>query len=175
MLVRAPLPQQRCTALAPATKSFLFARRNALSRDSRLERDVVDKLFQPTSNGSNAPVRLQSVSFVRQVNEEDRLEYEVEYSRAKDGNNVVVRVVQPTGADAIVPVTIADMPELGESEAALDRMDVDIQSDEMVSLWSPMQSLPWSFEPLSDSSTQLENAARILAAHNAAVSVGCPA
>lgn len=173
MLVRAPLPQQSCPTVAPPTKSFLSARRNALSRDSRLESNVIQQLFQPSSNGCAAPACLQSVSFVRQVNEEDRLEYEVEYTKARDGNDVVVRVARPTGAEAIVPVTTADMLELEESESTLDRMDVDIQSDEMASLWSPIQSLPWSFEPLSDASTQLENAARKLGAHSAAVSVAC--
>lgn len=181
-LVRAPLHPMTppsCALNTPFTKSFLSARRAAISRDACLERDVINELFEPIAkytraerNGNGVISHLQSVAFVRQVHEEDRLEYAVEYGRGTGAGDVTVRVLRPTGEEAIVPVTAVDVSDpddvdFDSVEGDEEMMDVDAPADEMVSLWGPIHSLPWSsFEPLSDPATQLANAARKLASHN---------
>lgn len=165
-LVRAPLHTMNRSSrtLMPPSKSLLRARRTALSRELHLERYVINELFSlgktavhPTNALSGAG-KLQSVSFVRQVQEEDRLEYAVEYSRVPGVPGVVVRVLRPTGEEVIVPMVINGNAIIGFNGGEGERDDVDMEVDEMVSLWDPICSVAWSMEPLSlpDSIPQLD-------------------
>lgn len=176
VVVRSPLHNDMnrvsSRTLASSTKSLLSARRKAISRDYDLERDTVEELFNDSRSKTTV---LRSVSFVRQVQEDNRLEYAVEYSDVPGDKDVAVHVLCPIGEVVDVDGPASDIDSDSE-ESEVDEMDVDAQmcsSDDVVSLWDPIYSVPWSFEPLSDAATQLQGAAKSITTSSAAFRFNC--
>jgi len=124
--------------MIPPSKSLIAARRMALSRDACSERRVIDELFHRSGSGSGSRDversgspepdekklglgRLSSISFVRQIHPEDRLEYAVTYSRASrcdddhgddNGSDTTrVIVVRPSGEQVDVPMAMMGLGE----------------------------------------------------------------
>ena len=126
--------------MIPPSKSLIAARRMALSRDACSERRVVDELLHPSGSGSGSGSsdversgspeadekklglgRLSSISFVRQIHPEDRLEYAVTYSRTpccdrdrgddSGSDTTRVSVVRPSGEEVDVPMAMMGLGE----------------------------------------------------------------
>jgi hypothetical protein len=167
-LIRAPLcsinhhaSSSYTISMMPPPKSLISARRLALCRDGGAERCVVDRLFNSRGAAAEGKKkknlkigRLSSVSFVRQVHSEDRLEYAVAYSRVPRGcddsdgdhdhddytdadgtgmTNVQVRVVRPSGGEVNVPIATAvemAMPVMGpEAPLPIPTPSASVTSD----------------------------------------------
>ena len=150
----------------------------ALSRDACAEQSLVDELFQEpgiwgahsknperVTKLANVRCRLSSISFVRQVHPEDRLEYAVIYSRVPGGDcTTSLCVVGASGEE--VNVSMSAMMELSgplplssspltdhtpHPETISNRIGTkdglaDTEDEQMISLWEPIISLcsPWS-------------------------------
>ena len=113
--------------MMPPSKSLISARKMALGRDTCAEQCLIDRVFHTTDAGEGGEKKgkLSSISFVRQVHPEDRLEYAVAYARPPgccgadsvdvDGNgmggvmNARMRVTRPSGEELGGPITPATM------------------------------------------------------------------